>query len=288
MPEVRRLLEEAAKRLDAAGIDRPVFEAQLLLGVALGLTRLDVLRGPGSPVTDVQRLRFKKLVDQRVARVPLAYLRGTQEFYGLEFEVSPDVLVPRPETELLVEYAVEALSGQPGATLVDVGTGSGCIAVVASVHLPNARAIAIDRSGEALKVALRNAHRHGMAARIQFVCGDMLDAIRGAHAEMIVSNPPYIPSKEVDQLQPEVRDHEPRLALDGGTTGLDFHTRLIAGARRVLKPGGWIGIEVAMGQAPTVLELLTNAGFRNVRAKKDLAGIERMVTGQWITARSSR
>jgi release factor glutamine methyltransferase len=278
-------LADAAHRLEAAGVERPVFEAQLLLVLALGVTRLDVLRGPIRKVTEEEARRFEALVEERVRRIPLAYLRGTQEFYSLDFEVTPAVLVPRPETELLVEFAVEKLRSltTPDSrlpTLIDVGTGSGCIAVAAAVHLPAARVVALDLSSEALATALRNAKRHNVEERVRFVRTDLLSGIVSQSAEMILSNPPYIPSAEVPGLPPEVRDFEPRVAVDGGADGFAFHRGLIAGARRVLKPGGWLGLEVALGQASLVAVRLVEAGFTDVETRKDLAGIERMVAGR--------
>jgi release factor glutamine methyltransferase len=288
MSEINRLVKEAAKRLEAVGIERPIFEAQLLLGLALGATRLEVLRGPSSAPTDEQSRRFNDLVSRREQRVPLAYLRATQEFYGLEFEVTPAVLVPRPETELLVDFARERLPDLPGRMLVDVGTGSGCIAVAAAVHLTRARAVAVDLSEEALKIARRNAECHGVSRRILCLRADMLSGIRERTADLILSNPPYIPSVDVEELQPEVRDHEPRMALDGGPDGLGFHRQLIAGSIRVLKSGGCLGIEVAAGQAHIVEELLRDSEFEQVETKKDLAGIGRMVSGQWMKETSYR
>lgn len=273
-------ISQAVSRLAAAGIERPLFEAQLLLALALGVTRLDVLRGVDREPTEEQAQRFDTLIKERARCVPMAYLRGTQEFYSLEFEVGPAALVPRPETELLVEFAIEKLREQAGPTLIDVGTGSGCIAIAAAVRLPQASIMALDLSAEALAIAARNAKRHNVDRRVHFSCGSLLAGIASRCAEMILSNPPYIPSAEVQGLQPEVRDFEPRLALDGGADGLAFHRGVIAGARRVLKPGGRLGLEVALGQAAAVRACLAAAGFEDVQTRNDLAGIERMVAGR--------
>jgi len=273
-------LDTATRRLAEAGLETPHLEARLLLAHALGVAPVDILRGLDRKLTLAEVHRFEALVSERIRRVPLAYLRGTQEFYGLTFEVNPAVLIPRPETELLVEFAVEQLGNRPGALLIDVGTGSGCIAVAAAVHLPHARLIALDISADALAVAKRNAKRHNVEEQILFARGNLLNAVRAQSAEMILSNPPYIPTEQIATLQPEIREFEPRAAVDGGADGLVLHNDLIAGARYALRPGGWIGLEVALGQAPAVAARLAEAGFQAVERRKDLAGIERMVMGR--------
>jgi release factor glutamine methyltransferase len=274
------LLSAAIRRLEAAGVETPRLEAQLLLAHALCVSRLDILRGLDRTPTVEEIQAFEQLIAQREKRVPLAYLRGTQAFYGLDFEVSPAVLIPRPETELLVEFAIEKLRNTPGATLVDVGTGSGCIAVAAAVHLPEVRLLALDLSPDALALARRNARRHQVEKRVRFVQANLLEGVSAGRVEMIVSNPPYVTTAEVETLQPEVRDYEPRLALDGGVDGLVFQRGLIARARRVLRPGGWLGLEVALGQADAVAARLREAGFSAVETRRDLAGIERVVLAQ--------
>jgi release factor glutamine methyltransferase len=278
--EVRHLLSEASRRLEKAGADTPLMESQLLLGIVTGRSRLEILRDVDAAVTPEEAHKFDELVKRRVLREPLAYLRGTQEFYGLTFEVSPAVLVPRPETELLVDLAIEKLKNKPNLTLVDVGTGSGCIAVAAAVQLPHLRVIAVDISPEALKVAERNAISNAVRARIQFIQSDLLQDFSPESADMVVANPPYIPSNEVSLLQPEVRNFEPRLALDGGLDGFAIHYRLIKQAAIVLKQGGWLGIEVAIGQARKLSAKLRQDGWNKVQIIKDLAGIDRVVIGE--------
>lgn len=269
----------AAKRLRDAGVESPVLEAQLLVGMALGLSRVHVLVGHAVDPTQSQARELERLLGERERRVPLAYLRGSQEFYGLTFEVGPAVLIPRPETELLVDLAISRLAGRPGGSFVDVGTGSGCIAVSMLHSLPGSQCVAIDVSAAALDVARRNAERNGVADRVEFIRGDALEPMRAASVNVIVSNPPYIPSSEIGELQAEVRDHEPRLALDGGATGLDFYHRLIAGSSQVLKRSGCLAVEVASGQASQVSEIMRANGFEQVTAHRDLAGIDRVVAG---------
>lgn len=298
------LLAGAAQKLEAAGVESPRLEARLLLAQALGVSSVELLRGLGREPTDAEIRRFEGLLGERARRVPLAYLRGTQEFYGLTFEVTPATLIPRPETELLVEYVLEKALGvrssgvgkesqclTPNApegeraqrsvrTLIDVGTGSGCIAVAVAVHAPAMRVVAVDISAEALAVARRNAARHHVAGRVQFIRGELLDSVASQCAEIIVSNPPYIPTKEIETLQPEVRDYEPRIALDGGPDGLRLYRRLFAGARRTLRPGGWLAVEVGFGQAEAVAERMALVGFEEIERRRDLVGIERVVAGR--------
>lgn len=268
-----------------AGVENARFEAQLLLGLALNMSRSSVVAQTYPALTEVQWQRFAELVMQRQQRVPLAYLRGTQEFYGLEFVVTPDVLIPRPETEILVELAVdrsaELLQTQSIVTLADVGTGSGCIPVAILKNQMGARAVAVDISDAALKIAGQNAHRHEVANRLRLVQADLLSCAGSDEFDIIVSNPPYIPSRDVDALQPEVARHEPRLALDGGSDGLTLYRKLAQQAKHALKPNGWLWMEVAQGQARDVSALLQEAGYLNVQTYHDLAGIERVAGGSF-------
>ena len=278
----------ALARLNAAGIESPRFEAQLLLALTLGVSRTTILAGLRSDLSEREFQRFEGLVRERERRVPLAYLRGTQEFYGLTFAVTPATLIPRPETEMLVDFALEKLTLPPPlleerglggeVILVDVGTGTGCIPIAVLAHCPGAYAIAVDLSAEALKVARGNAEANGVADRLRFVRGNLLTGM-GREIDLLLSNPPYIPTGEVDGLQPEVRDFEPHLALDGGADGLDLLRGLAREARRVLKPGGWLAVEIAMGQAPVVIKLFAANGLTDIAARRDLAGIERIVYG---------
>ncbi|HXG23708.1 MAG TPA: peptide chain release factor N(5)-glutamine methyltransferase, partial [Chthonomonadales bacterium] len=212
--------------------------------------------------------------------VPLAYLLGTKEFYGLPFTVTPATLIPRPETELLVDFAIEMLQIHPQPHIVDIGTGSGCIAVAMAVHLPRARIIATDISAEALAMAKSNAERHNVSKQILFVRGNLLDCLAEQSADLILANPPYIPAREISSLQPEVRDYEPRIALDAGVDGMAFHRAIIAEACRVLAPGGWLALEVALGQAPAVAETMRACGLFEISCRKDLAKVERVVVGR--------
>jgi release factor glutamine methyltransferase len=278
--DTRDLVAAAAERLGWCGIGRPLFEAQLLLAHATGSTRLDVLRGFERSITAIEADTFLDLVERRAAREPLAYLRGVQEFYGLPIAVSRAVLVPRPETELLVDFAVECLRDNPSPVFLDAGAGSGAIAVAALHSLPNARAIGLDVSRDALALAHTNAVALGVGNRLRAIRGDMLGPLRPYSLDLVVSNPPYIPTHEIPTLQPEVADFEPRAALDGGEDGLAFYRPLAAGALRVLKPGAWLAVEVGRGQSDAVSAIFKSKGFADLEVRRDLAGIERMVAAR--------
>lgn len=284
-------LQQAAQKLEAAGIEAGRFEAQLLLAHVLDVSRTAILAGLHPEPTAEQWSTFRHLIGQRTQRVPLAYLRGTQEFYGLTFEVTPAVLIPRPETELLVEFALEKLQIAPtprkragGIVVADVGTGSGCIAVATLVHCPGVFAVGLDISADALAVARRNAVRNRVADRLRFVQADLLSAAARERFALVASNPPYIPGAEIPTLQIEVRAYEPRRALDGGADGLSALRGLALSAQRALLPDGWLAVEVAMGQAELVRNLFQAHGYADVTTRRDLAGIERMVCGRKISS----
>ncbi len=273
-------LEQAISVLEKAGIENARFEAQLLLGITVKASRAQIIAETYPPLTPEQTHRFIQLVLERRNRVPLAYLRGSQEFYGLTFAVGEEVLIPRPETELLVDFAREKLADPVTPPLIaDVGTGSGCIVISVLKHLPIATAVATDISANALTLARRNAQANEVAHRVDWVRTNLLDGITSKF-DMILSNPPYIPAAEVAKLQPEVKDNEPLLALDGGEDGFAIVRPLIESAFRSLKRGGYFALEIARGQAPDAIILLERAGFQGVDARRDLAGIERVVFGR--------
>ena len=305
-------------------IPSPRLDAELLLAHALGCTRLEIYTGWRKVVEPPERLRFRALIERRGKGEPVAYITGAREFHSLRFEVSPAVLIPRPETEHLVDAVLEHLArlareapGAPGASgeaaaagessdpgsggagpaslgppretaVLDIGTGSGNIAVAIAVEVPAARIAAVDASSEALEVAGRNAAAHGVAGRIEFLQGDLFEPLRGRDPrplfDAIASNPPYIPPRDRGTLPADVRDFEPGLALfdcregpDGD--GLGFHRAIARGAPEFLAPGGILAMEVGLGQAPAVQDLLRAAGFSSVRAISDYGGIPRVVLG---------
>lgn len=276
---IRQVLARAMQRLAAAGNDSPRLDAEVLLAFVLGQDRAWLYRYPTAHLDRAALDRLAELLSRREQREPIAYLTGSKEFFGLEFEVNPSVLIPRPETELLVEAALQLAQGRSPLSIVDVGTGSGCIAVALARHLPAARIGAVDISPRALTVARRNTQRHGVAGRVILVQADLLQPVAGPF-DLIVSNPPYVSHSELaaGDMQPEVALYEPRLALDGGKEGLAVISRLLSQATTKLKPGGWVLVEIGAAQGPAALRLA--AGYfpgAIIELKQDLAGLDRLL-----------
>jgi release factor glutamine methyltransferase len=226
--------------------------------------------------------RYRDLVTERAARRPLQHLTGTQAFWRHEFLVTPDVLIPRPETEVLVEAALRVLEGHASPVIVDVGTGSGCIALSLAAERPDAAVFATDSSGPALAVARRNADRLGLAGRVTFLEGDLLAPVadRAGTIDLVASNPPYVDPADLPGLAPEVRDHEPRQALVAPGHVLSAYERLVPGAARALAPGGWLLLEVGQGQADAVSHVTRAAGLDVAEVRPDLQGILRIVVAR--------
>ena len=275
-------VSEAARRLAEAGIDArdSAFDAEVLARHALDWDRATYLGRRREPAPAGFEGRFEGLVARRRRREPVARIIGRREFWGLDFEVTPAVLVPRPESELLVETALARLADRNAPWAVaDVGTGSGCLAIALARELPHARVTATDISPDALAVARRNAERHGVAERVAIRRADLLDGLPGPF-DLIVSNPPYIPDAVIGTLAPEVRLHEPPGALRGGPDGLDTVRRLAAAAAERLRPGGWLIVEVGAGQSADAAGIARRAGMRVADVRDDLQGIPRAVVMQ--------
>ena len=270
------LLKHATLRLAESGVETPVLDAQLLLAHVLGCSRLDLIAHPDRVLAELKVDAFNAMLDRRSAREPLAYIVGHKEFFGLEIDVAPGVLVPRPETELLVEESIKRFSGQ-SPMIADVGTGSGAVAVALAVSIPSAAVHATDTSPAALEVARANVEKHDLTERVKLVQGDLAEPLAGMLFDAIVSNPPYIPSGEIESLQPEVRLYEPLEALDGGPDGLDVYRRLVPAARPLLREGGFVAVEAGIREAGAITEMARSAGYRKVQVARDLAGIERVV-----------
>lgn len=291
MPELKTvgaLVVWARQSLVQAGISNGAQEATWLLEHALGVRSHQLVSQAARLVSPDVLARVESLVARRVAREPLQYLLGTQEFCGLEFSVTPAVLIPRPETELLIHHVTDQLRTCPDAVIVDIGTGSGCVAVTLAARLAGRRILAIDRSPEALAVAQRNATRHAVCDRIEWLEGDLLGPLRERMAadsvDVIVSNPPYVSEADWAGLEPEVRVFEPRMALVGGEQGTEFHERLLRDSREFLAPGGLLVMEIGAGQATTVRQLAGQiGGYTALRIIEDAAGIERIVMAQRLT-----
>lgn len=259
------------------GVENARREAEWLLCSVTGLDRIGLYLNFDKPLHDTELASYRALVARRGRREPLQHLLGSQEFDGLPFLVTPDTLIPRQETEILLQ---EALQRAPRAQAVlDIGTGSGCIAIALAKRLPGASLTAVDLSDAALLIARRNAAMH--SAAIEFLQGSFFQPVSGRFFDLIVSNPPYIASSDLTTLQPEVRDFEPRLALDGGPDGLDAYRQLTAAAPQHLNAGGWLLFEVGAGQFRDVAQLLAHAGFDDIIVAPDSAGIQRVVGGAW-------
>lgn len=282
------LLLAAARRLEAAGIDsnEARVEARVLLEFVTGRSRTDFRLRPEQPVTEKEAARFDALVARRARREPLAYITGEREFYDLLFHVTPAVLVPRPETEFLVEAVLlhVTATNKPAVRIADIGVGSGAVAVAVAVNAPpgtGTHVWATDVSPAALAAAEQNARRHGVGDRITFLLGDALAPIATvAPFDVIASNPPYIAPAEIPTLAPEVRDWEPRVALGTHGDALHFYRVFAAQAPGLLAPGGRLAVEVGQGQADAVADLWGAAGLKNVVVTNDYAGIGRVVIGQ--------
>lgn len=267
----------ARQRLRDAGIrmDEATLGARLLAQHVLGWTAEQFFTDGAAVEPPNFASRFDTLIGRRASREPLAYIVGRREFWRLEFEVTPAVLIPRPETELIVEAALELLPSAGTALIADVGTGSGCLAVALACERPGARVIASDISQDALDVARRNASHHGVDERIEFRQGDLLDPIADV-CDLIVANPPYVVEHARPALGPEVRDHEPGVALFGGADGLRLLERLIHGAPARLVPGGYLAFEFGLGQDDEIEQMLAlSAELTAIAFRRDLQGIAR-------------
>ncbi len=286
----RRALEEidkATRRLAASGIESARLDAELLMAAAAGVTRAAVITGwiDLSPAT---LNNFETMIARREKREPIAYIVGHKEFYSLDFEVSPAVLIPRPESEIVVAEALDFIAGAPDARVLDIGTGSGAIAVAIAVNAARARVTAVDISADAIAVASRNAEHHRVGDRVIFRRADCFEILDGGPAlgsfEVIVSNPPYLDDAEIAALEPDVRAFEPRVAISAGAGGLDILRRIAAGAPLHLASDGELIVEVAAGQATkaAVAKLVEEAGLRVVSVINDFAGHPRVVRARRV------
>lgn len=272
-------------RLSAHRIEHARLDAELLLGHALGKDRAWILVHMQDPFEGPGRRIYESYIDRRAVREPLQYITGTQEFWGLPFSVTPAVLIPRPETELVVESAIRAGAATAAPVIVDLCTGSGCIAVSLAREYPRVRIFATDRSGAALDIARRNARQNNVADRIRFLEGDLFEPLSEmdliGRVDIIAANPPYIRSAELPALQPEVRDFEPEMALIAGPAGTEIAQRIINEAPAYLRSGGSLIMEMGMGQTEELRRIISAAGaYTEPEVLKDLAGIERVIAAK--------
>ena len=274
----------ASSQLTDADIETPRFDAQLLLAWTLKVRREDLAREPERALTAREQVIFEKAVSLRALRRPLPYITGEAWFYGRAFKINRAVLIPRPETELLVEMALKACRNIENPKMADIGTGSGCLAVTLACERPDAQVWATDLSADALKEARKNVVRYGLLDRVTLLHGDLLGPLPGGlRFDAVVSNPPYVTEAELPDLQPEVREYEPRLALSGlgdaaGSDGTGLHRRILAEARPFLKLGGWVLLEVGFGQAERVAGAAQELGYLSVTVSADFSGIGRVVS----------
>ncbi|HEX6731680.1 MAG TPA: peptide chain release factor N(5)-glutamine methyltransferase, partial [Pyrinomonadaceae bacterium] len=277
MVSIAETITEGTRVLNRAGVVEARREAGSLLSFIIGKDRTFLISHAEDPVSDDALQRFQVGVERRANGEPLQYITGVQDFFGREFRVTPDVLIPRPETELLVEAAIELVDS--GAFICDVGTGSGCIAVTLLCELGNARAVAVDKSAAALEVAKLNARNHSVADRIEFAVSDCFDAVdpNRYQFDLVVSNPPYVSAETLAGLQREVRDHEPLIALSPGPDGLSVIRRLMLEAPAFLKDGGHLIMEIGFDQGEAVERLVDNEIWHLSEIRPDLQSIPRIV-----------
>lgn len=280
------MLRWTTDRFRKEGIESARLDAEILLAHALGLEshqRIQLYTRTEELPPEAARGKYRDFITRRLAGCPVAHLIGVREFYKLPFEVTPDVLIPRPDTETLVMECIALAKRSTTPRILDIGTGSGCIALSIVHQHKTANALATDISPAALAVARRNAERHGLTNRVEFREGDLFAPLRpGEVFDFIVSNPPYIDPAEIETLAKDVRDHEPRLALDGGPGGLAVYRRLVPEAVARLSPGGWLLVEIGSTQEEAVRGLFDAAGYADVRTARDHGNLPRVVMGRRV------
>lgn len=279
---IKALLAWTTDFLKSKGNDSAKLEAEILLAHVLGCERVDLFVRYSEEPTDAEKAKFKELITRRTGGWPVAYLVGSRAFYRLTFDVSPEVLIPRSDTETLVLEALTRIKPLTAPAVLDIGTGSGCIAVSIAHQKKDAHVTATDVSPDALAVAKKNAAKHGVADRMTFLQGDLFGPLPpGSTFDLVVSNPPYIAQSEFASLAPDVRDHEPRMALDGGPDGLAFYRRIASGVVPFLKPGGSLLLEIGYTQDEAVRGLLAERPELEVGPTlKDTGGHSRVVTAK--------
>ena len=279
---INEILRKATAELDAAGIESARLDSEILLAHVLNCRRLYLYVDADKNVSPAQVARYENLIERRIKKIPVAYLTGQREFFGMNFAVTPDVLIPRPDTEILVQVAIEkiySLNPKPYPLILDIGTGSGAICISILKHVKTARAVTVDISADAINCAKFNAEKFGVDDRITFHVSNLFDDLRGQKFHAIISNPPYIPTKDLSTLQAEVQ-REPKIALDGGVDGLNFYRRIVNESPNFLFAGGFIAVEIGICQALAVKNML-DENFVDVKIIRDLSNIERVVTADY-------
>lgn len=286
---IAKVLKFAALDFEKRGIDSPRVEAELLLGHELKMSRMQLLLDSTRPLGKEELARYRELIARRRGGEPSAYILGKREFYGREFKVDSRVLIPRPDTETLIDIALKRTKARSlTGRALDIGTGSGIVAITFARERPTWQVTALDKSPDALELARQNALELGAIWGTRFLVSDLFSALAPSERfELIVSNPPYIPTAELSELAPDIRDFEPRMALDGGSDGLDFYRAIALAAPRYLTQGGVLGVEIGWNQGPAVAELFRSAGFLDVEITKDYGRRDRVVSGKKPAAAAS-
>ena len=273
---IKKVLDFASDYFNKARIENPHLEAEILLAKALNAKRIDLYINFEKVMSADELARFKEYIKRRKDHEPSAYIIGTKSFMSLDLAVTKSVLIPRPETELIVESALSLLKGLDRPSVLDIGTGSGAIAVSLAKYLPTAKIAATDTSEKALEVAAQNASANGVSDRIRFETADLFPK-SGEKFDLMVSNPPYIRTKDIEALPPEVKDHEPLSALDGGEDGMKYYGPIISGAKERLKENGHLILEIDPGLTLQISSMLKGSGYAGIDVRRDLNGCERAV-----------
>ncbi len=283
MVTIQSALEDAIKKLTASRT--PLLDAQIILAHILNKDRLYILVNKDKILTEEEYTEYNKMIEKRLLGVPVQYIVKNQEFMGLDFYIDEGVLIPRPDTEILIEKVLSHIDENEEYTIIDIGTGSGAITVSLAKYINYSKIYSVDISDTAIGIAKRNAKTHDVLDKIEFLKGSLFDPLENrnikGNIDIIVSNPPYIPTKNIENLQIEVSKHEPKIALDGGEDGLFFYRKIIEYSKEYLKKGGLIALEVGHDQAKSVADIIKNhKAYKNIETTKDLAGIERVVSAK--------
>ena len=262
-------------------IDQPRTDAEVLLAYTLGLKRIELYTNYDKPLQDRELKHFKSLIQRRILYEPVAYITGKKEFWSLELMVTPDVLIPRPETECLVEAALDVIPKDVNCDILDLGTGSGAIILALAYERPGHRFYAVDLSEAAINIARKNAQCYGLGEKITFLHGDWFKAVQNKRFDIIVANPPYIPRHQIETLLPEIVRYEPRHALDGGQDGLEAIRFILRTAPKYLAPGGTVFLEIGYDQCPAIAAIAEGLGYKDFVCRKDYGGKDRVIRLAW-------
>ncbi|WP_437190947.1 peptide chain release factor N(5)-glutamine methyltransferase [Planctomicrobium sp. SH527] len=279
---VKRILDWTISFLKEKGSESPRLDAEVLLAHSRKCHRIQLYTQFDQPLTDEQRATMRDLVKRRAAHEPVAYLVGHKDFFSLDFIVRPGVFIPRPDTEILVMATLDALKEVPApAAVLELCAGSGCVPISIAKNLTSAQVTTVEKNPDVAKITQENIDKHAVGDRVQLLIGDLFTPVpKGKLFDVVTSNPPYVQRAEIAELAPDIRDHEPHLALDGGPDGLDVIRRLAAQSPEYLKPGGWLMFELSPEQAQDGMQILNEAGYTEVGVKNDLSGQARVVVGR--------